>query len=168
MLGTSDDLTDAELDNIKNLGKTRTDVARAFDDDIGAIEQALVALEAESNQRFSSVQSLKSFLHPIRRIPDDLLAAILLACLPRAGRSLQPSSTNLTAKNPAVVLSHVCQRWRKVVLTTPAFWLTISLYPEPYSDTERYHKNWAILNPTRCSGSITRSGFVNGNRRCKT
>jgi hypothetical protein len=78
------------------------------------------------------------FLSIIERIDDDVLISIFLATLKIADSANPPMSRS----HPAVVISHVCQRWREVALAVGALWkkihLVIPSYPRGWIDRERH------------------------------
>ncbi|KZV92871.1 hypothetical protein EXIGLDRAFT_717839 [Exidia glandulosa HHB12029] len=83
------------------------DSAQKIYDHVGQLEASL-----EERTRVS-----RGLLHPIRRLPDEILSMIFLAdvgCLegPRCD-------------HPFVVAA-VCRRWRAVALCTPSLWATVS------------------------------------------
>ncbi|KAJ7589840.1 hypothetical protein C8J56DRAFT_859408 [Mycena floridula] len=77
------------------------------------------------------VKAYKSILHPIRRLPDEILAHIFLNFVDddlenmKAGESM--SSLHPTSMQWA--LSLVCVPWRSVVVSLPKLWSTIRLAP---------------------------------------
>ncbi|KAK0471878.1 hypothetical protein IW261DRAFT_1313641, partial [Armillaria novae-zelandiae] len=70
------------------------------------------------------LQATKTLLHPIRRLPDDVLREIFTTCVKtetflyrrRIGNSLD------ILKRSQWVLSHVYHPWREVALNTAMLW----------------------------------------------
>jgi hypothetical protein len=84
-----------------------------------------------------------SLLGPIRRIPDDVLSVIFGACLPSSDDSKQPP---MSRTHPAVVLSHVCRRWRQLSISTPTLWTSIVL-ALPIHPAQGDEVMWHSLTP---------------------
>ncbi|KIK64170.1 hypothetical protein GYMLUDRAFT_434959 [Collybiopsis luxurians FD-317 M1] len=73
---------------------------------------------------------LGSLLSPIRRLPYEVLHEIFDKCcvanyfeITNPGKKPECSIRN----RPALALSSVCARWRRIVLSTPSLWARISL-----------------------------------------
>ncbi|KAJ2914434.1 hypothetical protein MD484_g5963, partial [Candolleomyces efflorescens] len=54
---------------------------------------------------------------PIEHLPEDVLCEIFSRCLPSPLRRI-----TLSPKNAPVVLTHVCQRWRRTAIAFPKLW----------------------------------------------
>ncbi|KAJ2915549.1 hypothetical protein MD484_g4884, partial [Candolleomyces efflorescens] len=81
------------------------------------------------------VEGHKALLSPIKRIPRDILSSIFLAAV--EGRPDRPQ--RISARHPAVVISHVCQYWRNFAISTKLLWC--NLYIEvPLCQSLRLHK----------------------------
>ncbi|KAJ3813776.1 hypothetical protein F5876DRAFT_73552 [Lentinula aff. lateritia] len=75
-----------------------------------------------------------SILHPIRKIPIEVLFNILgTVALPQLGKSLPETYLPRAKINPLepmrtlLALNQVCSRWRAIMLSSPQFWSYISL-----------------------------------------
>ncbi|KAK0244685.1 hypothetical protein EDD85DRAFT_979476 [Armillaria nabsnona] len=73
----------------------------------------------------------KHILHPIRRLPEDILREIFSSCVPSQEDYLYKDDTGivpcLDAGNSRWTLSQTCRRWRYVALGTPRLWSCIDL-----------------------------------------
>ncbi|KZV87562.1 hypothetical protein EXIGLDRAFT_697473 [Exidia glandulosa HHB12029] len=71
----------------------------------------------------------RGLLHPIRRLPDELLAMIF---------TLRPIFYSMSRPVPCLpfALAAVCRRWRRVALSTPALWATLSCSIKDFHDIE--------------------------------
>ncbi|RXW19941.1 hypothetical protein EST38_g5908 [Candolleomyces aberdarensis] len=80
----------------------------------------------------------------IDRIDDDVLTYIFLTAL----ENEDPANPPMSRAHPAVVVAHVCHRWREVALATRALWQQIHLfipeYPKGWIDGE--HHQWEAWN----------------------
>ncbi|KZV83984.1 hypothetical protein EXIGLDRAFT_842555 [Exidia glandulosa HHB12029] len=71
----------------------------------------------------------RGLLHPIRRLPDELLAMIF---------TWRPIFFSISRPVPCLpfVLAAVCRRWRRVALSTPVLWDTLSCSIKDFRDIE--------------------------------
>ncbi|PBK64221.1 hypothetical protein ARMSODRAFT_893414, partial [Armillaria solidipes] len=103
-----------------------------FDEKIAATRQLLDFLVSERDQAASNISDAKSLLHPVRRLPDDVLRAVFRMCTKSADQafngilaflllptidieSVQPNQSPWT-------VSCVCQQWRTVAIHTGELW----------------------------------------------
>lgn len=61
----------------------------------------------------------RRLLSPFRRIPDNILKAVFINCLPTKGNAL------MTIYAAPLLLGYVCRRWRAVAYDTPYLWATL-------------------------------------------
>ncbi|SJL02868.1 uncharacterized protein ARMOST_06208 [Armillaria ostoyae] len=69
------------------------------------------------------IESCQTIVSPIRRIPEDIVREIFLACWETEGEI----KDSLNGKFAPFVLSKVCREWRTIALSTSRLWSTISL-----------------------------------------
>ncbi len=67
------------------------------------------------------IVSLRSIVHPIRFVPDDVLLGIFAVVVDTTCASSVATDTDLW------VCSRVCQRWRTLVLCAPSLWADVRL-----------------------------------------
>ncbi|PBK64205.1 hypothetical protein ARMSODRAFT_962378, partial [Armillaria solidipes] len=107
-----------------------------FDEKIAATRQLLDFLVSERDQAASNISDAKSLLHPVRRLPDDVLRSVFRSCTESPDQvfnwdvvvlqpkidieSVQPNQSPWT-------VSCVCQQWRTVAIHTAELWSFISL-----------------------------------------
>lgn len=65
------------------------------------------------------IEEHNRLLTPFRRLPDDMLREIFLACLPDA------HNATMSRREAPILLGRVCSRWRTVVYATPRLWATL-------------------------------------------
>ncbi|KAF6753181.1 hypothetical protein DFP72DRAFT_1130639 [Ephemerocybe angulata] len=94
-------------------------------DALPQLEAQIQALEAVRTARLSFIHRHAALLSPIKRLPDDLLCTLFLAALGHPS----DSSMKMSNKHPAVVLTHVCARWRYLALDTPRLWSSLTIHP---------------------------------------
>ncbi|KAJ2930348.1 hypothetical protein H1R20_g6769, partial [Candolleomyces eurysporus] len=92
---------------------------------VDALDKEIQVLANRREEHATFVKKHSDLLSPIRRVPNDILSFIFLTCLPLNSPTRRP--TKLSNDHPAVVLSHVCQRWRQLALNTALLWTVIDI-----------------------------------------
>ncbi|KAF9040975.1 hypothetical protein BDZ89DRAFT_944734, partial [Hymenopellis radicata] len=65
----------------------------------------------------------RRLLHPLRSIPDDILGVIFQHSAPSwEGSTPESVLDSLSPRGAPWLLSHVCRRWRNLVLSSPNLW----------------------------------------------
>ena len=82
------------------------------------LNERIKALTAERDLQTKFIGDHNALVSPTRRLPSDILSSIFLSYLELCGRR----STYLGQNHPAVLLTHVCRRWRAVALEAPLLW----------------------------------------------
>ncbi|KAJ7741370.1 hypothetical protein B0H16DRAFT_1862405 [Mycena metata] len=88
------------------------------------IEEAQAILRRLSAQRKAltgQIDAHKALLSPMRRLPEDILLDIFIACLPTTHNAL------IHPRYAPFLLSLVCQRWRWVAHSTPKLWSSLHI-----------------------------------------
>ncbi|KAK0438587.1 hypothetical protein EV421DRAFT_2021195 [Armillaria borealis] len=102
-----------------------------LDTQITEVRAILDALLRDRAQAAANIQDAKHILHPIRRLPEDILREIFSSCVSPQEAYLYKNDTGivpcLDAGNPCWTLSQTCRRWRYVALGTPSLWSCIDL-----------------------------------------
>ncbi|SJL13260.1 uncharacterized protein ARMOST_16699 [Armillaria ostoyae] len=100
-----------------------------LDAKIADVKDILQQLLRERSQVTDNLAIAKNILHPIRRLPTDVLGEIFLACVQSPAECLfsllRNDSVNFL-EGPWPI-SHVCRRWRGIAINTPRLWSSISL-----------------------------------------
>ncbi|KAK0187567.1 hypothetical protein F5146DRAFT_1225992 [Armillaria mellea] len=98
------------------------------------ITQLQTELEAHLHARDAiscEVDIIKIGLHPIRRIPDDILTVIFEHCVRNPAKLLDSwhiyDYDSLVTDDAPWTLSHVCRQWRAVTLNTARLWSCVNL-----------------------------------------
>ncbi|KAJ7486604.1 hypothetical protein FB451DRAFT_1227631 [Mycena latifolia] len=68
-----------------------------------------------------------AMVSPARRVPDDIVCAIFVACLPSLRNPI------ITSDEPPLLLCQICSPWRRLALSTPRLWAAVHvvLPPQP-------------------------------------
>ncbi|KAK0460410.1 uncharacterized protein EV420DRAFT_1216134, partial [Desarmillaria tabescens] len=90
----------------------------------------LQQLLRERSEAADNLTIAKKILHPIRRLPTDVLRETFLACVESPVQCLFSNfivdSMDLLQGPWAV--SHVCRRWRDIAINTARLWCCMSLF----------------------------------------
>ncbi|KAJ7595995.1 hypothetical protein C8J56DRAFT_923753 [Mycena floridula] len=96
---------------------------RELDDRIAAVRKDLELLEEERAAKDKDLQRYKSVIHPIRRIPTEILSEIFLTFInEEVGKFYLASSLDPRSMN--WVFSLVSSYWRSVAVSLPQLWST--------------------------------------------
>ncbi|KZV81085.1 hypothetical protein EXIGLDRAFT_629076, partial [Exidia glandulosa HHB12029] len=100
-----------------------TEVAlRAAQEAHDAARRIVAYIEQQQRSVDELVLVAQGLLHPIRRLPDEVLSMIF-EVVPTFRPKRPILSGSLKPRRPFVI-SAVCRRWRAVALSTPALWNT--------------------------------------------
>lgn len=70
----------------------------------------------------AEIESLRSLLSPIRRLPPELMTEIFMHCLPRQ-RFIRPAPDQAP-----LLLAQICATWRRASISTPSLWTSLELH----------------------------------------
>ncbi|KAF8918546.1 hypothetical protein CPB85DRAFT_1280234 [Mucidula mucida] len=108
----------------------------------------MASLTEDREKLLMHVDDGRKLLQPSRSLPDDVLLEIFTHCIPHPDDMYYFS---LNSRNAPWTVSHVSSRWRRVVLSSPSLWTTLS-FALPQS-MEPSHSNVVAL--TRFSYNLT-------------
>ncbi|KAL0579416.1 hypothetical protein V5O48_002587 [Marasmius crinis-equi] len=106
---------------------------------INRLQASIWALESKSKRLMKNMESYRSLLSPVRRMPLEILTMIFTFLC--GNNDLVPSTPP-----PAISLSMVCGRWRDIALSSPTLWSTLSLDFSHWTEAARLH---SLENTTR-------------------
>ncbi|KAF9477124.1 hypothetical protein BDN70DRAFT_862273 [Pholiota conissans] len=89
--------------------------------EIGQLKSRIAEVKARRDALDVMITEQTSLLAPWRRIPDKILSAIFIYCLPAQ------HYTPMTIHDAPLRLTFVCQRWRRVAFNTPYLWATLHI-----------------------------------------
>ncbi|KAJ7019302.1 hypothetical protein C8F04DRAFT_337824 [Mycena alexandri] len=118
------------------------DRAAELDAQILDLERALSSLRVE---RAMVQKELDSFKYPVLTLPNETMAEIFLHFLP-----IYPKCSPLKGPFSPINLTHICRKWRDIVLSTPTLWSSISLYFGHNNPTAEVHKLEIWLSRSGC------------------
>ncbi|PBK89384.1 hypothetical protein ARMGADRAFT_1015533 [Armillaria gallica] len=121
-----------------------------FEEKIAATRQLLDFLVSERDQAVSNISDAKSVLHPMRRLPDDVLRSIFRTCTKSADLAFnwildvlkhKIDVESVQPNQPPWTISCVCQQWRTVAIHTGELWSLIKLDLDNRPEDEELAKN---------------------------
>ncbi|KAF9041018.1 hypothetical protein BDZ89DRAFT_331671 [Hymenopellis radicata] len=116
---------DVELSAFREVVETTPAALEALDLKIAQARELLENLLSARQHAQSHFEDAKSLLHPMRSIPNELLAKIFSHCIMKSYKS-----KDLDALDPRAApwqLSGVCRRWRNLAINLPQLWTHLLL-----------------------------------------
>ncbi|KAJ7926201.1 hypothetical protein B0H13DRAFT_1470188, partial [Mycena leptocephala] len=86
------------------------------DSEIQKLQEALQAMLSDRTKLQTYVDGCRSTVSPIRRLPPEILCEIFASF-----------SSPTEYKSELLQISHVCVRWRSLVMDTPRLWSNIAI-----------------------------------------
>ncbi|KAF9009825.1 hypothetical protein BDZ89DRAFT_923584, partial [Hymenopellis radicata] len=111
---------DVELPAFREVVQTMPAALAALDLKIAQTRGLLDTLLSAREQALSHFEDAKALLHPMRSIPNELLAKIFSHCIMKSYKS-----KDLDALDPRAapwLLSGVCRHWRNLAINLPQLW----------------------------------------------
>ncbi|KAJ7087032.1 hypothetical protein C8R43DRAFT_1244879 [Mycena crocata] len=108
------------MSGVLEADRTRLESVEA---EIELLERGLVQLRIE---RASIRERLDTYKYPVLTLPNEIVSEIFLHFLPSYPEC--PSPAGLSSPT---LLTHICQKWRQIALTTPYLWRAI-LFPSDF------------------------------------
>jgi hypothetical protein len=114
-LTTNNAPSDAEVDGIGGLIADRKEAARGISARLESLAKEAQVLRGQLKQHTHYIEEHKTLVSAIRRLPDNALTRIFVACRNHSGFS-------------PIAISHVSRQWRKLALDEPLLWTKIGAY----------------------------------------
>ena len=113
--------SDQEIPQVKRFLAAHKAAVSDLDREIQQLEDAMKLLRQRRSEHLAVIHDHDALLSPVKRMPTDIMSTIFL--LTTAGSGASPlRDPNPPPPHAPVVLSHVCQHWRKIALQTPLLW----------------------------------------------
>lgn len=109
----------------------------SLDDHVFSLAEELQSMETVRDQMSDAITTLHTMiqaglqsiaakrqgaLHPLRRLPNELLLTIFRACVDAETNEIRRRLPHTPLPHTPVNLAGVCTRWRRVILQTPRLW----------------------------------------------
>ncbi|KAJ7631603.1 hypothetical protein DFH06DRAFT_1438742 [Mycena polygramma] len=100
---------------------------RVLDENFALVQSVLVeTLDQRRHESREKIRMHKAVISPLRHLPPELLGRIFLLTLPDLEQEQDRSFRRRMARSPWV-LTRICSRWRKIAISLPSLWTTITL-----------------------------------------
>ncbi|KAK0231940.1 hypothetical protein EDD85DRAFT_971965 [Armillaria nabsnona] len=120
--------TDSEQAYLKSIISEGESALAVFNHKVSVATQLLRALEAERDQAIANVADAKAILHPMRKVPVDILYDILAICVDfRKDRPYRGYDSHTIPRTAPWSLSRVCSSWRNISIHSSNLWSYIQL-----------------------------------------
>ncbi|KAJ7181512.1 hypothetical protein C8R43DRAFT_969406 [Mycena crocata] len=113
--------SDTECDAIRVLLEDPRKEAATLTEELCRLDALRKETHRKRRQLKQFIDAHLALLSPVRRLPEDILRSIFVACL--------PSTRNpaLSGSESPLLLSQICSFWRKIALSTPRLWASIHI-----------------------------------------
>ncbi|KAJ6521777.1 hypothetical protein DFH09DRAFT_1372876 [Mycena vulgaris] len=128
---SNEPLNDIQTPQVQLLRDTALNADSDLDAQISKVLLSIIQLENERRQRNTYAETLKDALCPMRQIPSEILAEILIIC-----RDDSLRDANYSVADPRtfpMLLGHISSRWRQVSRHTPRLWTHVQFPMNPPS-----------------------------------
>ncbi|KIY71980.1 hypothetical protein CYLTODRAFT_418359 [Cylindrobasidium torrendii FP15055 ss-10] len=142
LLASNDAPSPTQLTTVAEaLHPLRNHLAR-LDADVLLAELVLVQLQRSRKAVLQAIEPLEVVRHPMRIVPDDILALIFEFCAPWCrlddiSEASFPPLSSLNRTQAPWSLSQVCRNWRALALSLPQLWATCCVRRlDPWTDMD--------------------------------
>ncbi|KAJ6459678.1 hypothetical protein C8R45DRAFT_1030705 [Mycena sanguinolenta] len=112
-----------EMKFLRDVLATPTERLSQIQGQIEVLDLVIGQLKAEQYSIQSVIDPHKALMSPMRRIPDDILREIFLACLPTE------HVATIDNREAPLLLARICRRWRALAHSIPLLWASIHIPP---------------------------------------
>ncbi|KAJ7490855.1 hypothetical protein FB451DRAFT_1221262 [Mycena latifolia] len=102
------------------LAEPMNELAR-LDTQLNEMEASILQLKVTRCALKAAIDAHQALMAPLRRIPQDVLGEIFVACLPTAHNAL------LDPDEAPLLLGRICRQWRNVAYSTPRIWSSLHI-----------------------------------------
>ncbi|KAJ7486606.1 hypothetical protein FB451DRAFT_1553885 [Mycena latifolia] len=111
--------SDADCQRIRDfLTEPRRELAD-LSDEISRMQKLMDELTQKRAALDDFINNHLAMVSPARRVPDDIVRAIFVACLPSLRNPV------ITSDEPPLLLCQICSPWRRLALSTPRLWAAV-------------------------------------------
>ncbi|KJA13934.1 hypothetical protein HYPSUDRAFT_72809 [Hypholoma sublateritium FD-334 SS-4] len=107
---------------------------RATNDEATRLQLRLSVLSAEKQHLTKIISPYKALISPFRRLPNDVLREVFLACLPTE------HNPHLDVRQASLLLTFISNHTRQVALSTPRLWAAIHIPLISQESTSNKHR----------------------------
>ncbi|KAJ7615667.1 hypothetical protein DFH06DRAFT_1108078 [Mycena polygramma] len=99
------------------------------------------------------IQSHRTLISHSRRLPQDILEQVFLACLPTLHNAV------MSPMEPPLLLGRICSEWRSIAFSMPRLWASLHI-PEPFISGNKQRKaamvDW-LVRSAKCPLTLSAS-----------
>ncbi|KAJ7153890.1 hypothetical protein C8R43DRAFT_1235295 [Mycena crocata] len=126
----------------------------SLSDELARLEALIRDLSSQRDKVQESIELQRALIAPIRRLPDDVLRELFLACLPTHRNAA------MSPVEPPLLLCRICSVWRALALATPMLWASLHTHIDfilPREDRAHAVAQW-VGRSAACPLSLSMSG----------
>ncbi|KAF7296710.1 F-box domain-containing protein [Mycena chlorophos] len=112
---------DADAAQLRDFIAPRVAQLAAFDSEVADLLRKVDHIHRERQALVDEIKPCMALLSPIRRMPEEVLREIFLACLPHDRNCV------MSRREAPVLLGQVCSLWRNIAFSTPALWTKLHI-----------------------------------------
>ncbi|KAK6996907.1 hypothetical protein R3P38DRAFT_3287217 [Favolaschia claudopus] len=116
--------TDAEINQI------RGNILPDCEAELARLNSLIQDLTARRDRVQNYLASHKALISQARRLPQDILGEIFLACLPTGGNAA------MSAREAPLLLGHICSSWRAISFAQRRLWASLHIAVETFRSPE--------------------------------
>ncbi|KAF7376922.1 hypothetical protein MSAN_00110000 [Mycena sanguinolenta] len=90
-------------------------------DELANLETLIRELCAQRDTLKEHVDAHEALISPARRLPQDIIQEIFLACIPTHRNAV------MSTHEAPLLLGHICSGWRSIALSTPMLWNSLHI-----------------------------------------
>ncbi|KAJ7592274.1 hypothetical protein C8J56DRAFT_932803 [Mycena floridula] len=127
LLRSNDSPSQLETLQLKDTLDTTLASMPDLEDRISTMQNELQALLGERSRKQGQIRDCRSLLHPIRRIPKEILCEIFKSLLEQWDDISCDKAGSLAPTSPHFVVSCVSNYWRTIALSFPEMWSKVRI-----------------------------------------
>ncbi|KAJ7618104.1 hypothetical protein DFH06DRAFT_1144938 [Mycena polygramma] len=89
--------------------------------EVSRLEALIQDLSDQRQKTLDYIAAHEALVSPARRMPQDVVQEVFLACLPTQRNSV------MSTKDAPLLLARICSAWRTLALSTPALWASLHI-----------------------------------------
>ncbi|KAJ7662952.1 hypothetical protein B0H17DRAFT_909987, partial [Mycena rosella] len=111
--------SDADCQRIRDLLAGPRKEAADLSAEISRIQELLDELTEKRDALDDFIAAHSALISPARRLPEDIVRDIFVACLPSNRNAL------ILSDEAPLLLCQICSAWRQLALLTPRLWASV-------------------------------------------
>ncbi|KAL0572846.1 hypothetical protein V5O48_009118 [Marasmius crinis-equi] len=154
---TNQPLPPVEFGNVSEECSHLSDEISSLEDRISRLKASMKNLQQEKERLEARLQTYKPLIHPIRRLPDDVISYIFRICGDMDVEDPQKNTSNYYQRYPGSLdtrkapwlLGQICRKWRALLASLPQLWTVVDLDWRYEGPLREYHPAMDMLLSTQ-------------------